>query len=137
MAEEKKYYSSVDDVLQHTGMRIEDLGFMSEASARDWIENRLVEIKDLIDHDRNRDYHAEVGAGERDKVPPGIHSIALRIMSNMVGQAVLRRTTPIIKKDDFSVQLVEDRVFTEAIKKDLRRYLAKPRLRMFIPGGEK
>jgi len=133
MAEE--YYSTVKDVIQSTGIRPTDLGMESdtegEAGAQTaaekletWIETRLVEIKDLIDHDRNRDYAAEAEADGKE-IPPGIHGIALRMMANHVGYAVLRRTTPIIRVDDFAINAPEEHLFTASIKSSLRRYPAK------------
>lgn len=52
-------------------------------------------------------------------VPPLIDNIALRACANMVGLAILRRDTSIIRIDDFNVELVEDQVLTEGIRKDL------------------
>ena len=37
----------------------------------------------------------------------------------MVALAILRRETPIIKMDDFTVQLVQDQVMTKDIRRDL------------------
>lgn len=118
------FYSTVSDVQQHTGIRISDLGFDTDAELVTWVEGRLTEIKDLIDHDRNRDYTVD------GSIPAGIHNIALRIMSNMVAMAVLRRETPIVRVDDFNIKMVEDRIFTTAIKDDLKRYPKKPAFRL-------
>ncbi len=122
MADE--FYSTAEAAIKSTGTRKEDFGFTTDQQLTDWIEARLVEIKDMIDRDRNRDYHAEAAAGGQP-VPPGIHGIALRMMSNHIGHAILRRTTPIIRVDDFSIKMIEDQVFTTAIKKDLKRYPKK------------
>jgi len=126
----KIYYSDPTTVKQYTGVKYTDLSFTDDASYVTWIEDRLVEVKDLIDQDRNRDYHQEVEAGTRAIIPPGINNIALRMMSNMLAQAVLRRETPIVKIDDFTIKMVEDQVFTSAIRKDLARYPAVTRFRM-------
>lgn len=122
MAEE--FYSNPDDVIQSTGVRKEDLGFTTDDLLREWITARLIEIKDLIDHDRNRDYAQEAETNGKE-IPPGIHGIALRMMSNHLGHATLRRTTPIIRVDEFTIKGLEDQAFTTAIKNDLRRYPAK------------
>lgn len=125
MAEDKKYYSTVKDAIQSTGVRKDDLGFTTDEDLAEWIEARLVEIKDLIDADRRRDYHAEEEQLGKE-IPPGIHGIALRMMGNHIAYVVLKRTTPIIRVDEFSIKLVEDQIFTSAIKTALRRYPAKP-----------
>lgn len=122
MAEE--YYSKVEDVINSTGIQAQDLGFPTDDLLKDWIGARLMEIKDMIDRDRNRDFAAEAEEKGTD-IPKGIHGIALRMMSNHIGAAALRRTTPIIRVDDFAIKGLEDQVFTEAIRKDLRRYPAK------------
>lgn len=48
-----------------------------------------------------------------------VHNVAKRMASNTVALAVLRRDSPIIQINDFSVQLVADRVLTEDIRRDL------------------
>jgi hypothetical protein len=98
----------------------------------DLVRAWLVEAKDLIDQDRNRDYHQEVAQGVRSQIPPGIHNIAKRIVANMLALAILRRETPVVKIDDFSIRMVEDQILTRAIKQDLARYPAKPRFRMSV-----
>ncbi|MFA5543259.1 MAG: hypothetical protein WDA47_05760 [Bacilli bacterium] len=124
------YYGTLDEVKQYTGVKYTDLNFSSDELYNTWLENRLIEIKDLIDQDRHRDYHAEVENGTRSVIPPGINHIALRMMANLLAQAVLRRETPVVKIDDFSIKMVEDQVFTSAIKKDLMRYPAKTLFRI-------
>ncbi len=124
MSEALTFYSTVKDVKETTGIRKDDFGFTTDALLDEWITARLVEIKDMIDRDRNRDFAAEAASAGK-AVPPGIHGIALRMMSNHVGHATLRRTTPIIRVDDFTIKGLEDQVFTEPIRKDLRRYPAK------------
>jgi hypothetical protein len=124
MAAPEEYYSSVKDVIDTTGIQAQDLGFPTDDLMKDWIGARLIEIKDMIDRDRNRDFAAEAAEKGTD-IPPGIHGIALRMMSNLVGAATLRRTTPIIRVDDFTIKGLEDQVFTEPIRKDLRRFPAK------------
>jgi hypothetical protein len=120
----EEYYSNPEDVINTTGIQAQDLGFPTDDLLKDWIGARLIEIKDMIDRDRNRDFAKEAEEAGTD-VPPGIHGIALRMMSNHIGNAALRRTTPIIRVDDFTIKGLEDQVFTEAIRKDLRRYPAK------------
>lgn len=132
----KQFYSTAADVISATGIRKEDLGIDTDEKLTEWIEARLVEIKDMIDHDRNRDYHAEEEEKGTD-VPPGIHGIALRMMANHISNAQARRSTPIIRVDDFAIRPLDERVFTPGIKEDLKRYPKKPRFK-FIPitGGD-
>ncbi len=123
------HYSSAADVIQFTGVQPEDIGASNKAELETWITARLEEIKDIIDQDRGRDYHAE-GA-----VPKGIDHIALRIAGNLIGHAVMRRETPIVRIDDFTIRMIEDQVLTEAIQADLSRFPRKIRIKPFRVGG--
>jgi len=139
-------YSSPEKVIEYTGVRPQDFGLEDELDGNEEvvktaeeklesiIEGWLEQVKDLIDHDRNRDYHEEVEEGKREKVPPGIEFIALRMAANMVAQANLRRQTPIVRHDDFSVDMVGDKVFTKAIQRDLARFPYKPNFKLIVPG---
>lgn len=123
--ENQNYYSSVNQVKQYTGIRAEDLGFEHEEFLDEVLETWLIQIKDLINRDRNYDYTKD------EEIPAALNNIALRMAANMVAQATLRRETPIVRVDDFNVNMVEDAVLTNAIKQDLRRFLARPRFRFF------
>ena len=127
------YYSNSDEVIAYTGIRPADLGLEDDEALAARLVAWLVQAKDLIDRDRNRDYHVETA------IPSGIHNIALRLVANMLAQARIRRDTPIVRVDDFAIRMVDDTVFTRAIQTDLRRYpaiLPAPRFRiMRIPTG--
>lgn len=124
------HYSSPAEVIHFTGTRPEDLGLATVSELEILISSWLVAAKDLIDRDRNRDYHAEVAAGRRTVVPPGIGNIAMRIVANMAALAVLRRETPVVKVGDYTIRMAEDDIFTGSIRKDLKLYPALPRIRM-------
>jgi len=141
---ERLFYSSVDAVKQYTGVRPEDLGLPgtvdqgeneTEITLEEVLEQWLVEAKSLIDLDRNRDFHAdyaqEVNGDTVYNYPPGLDNVAMRLVANMVAQAVMRRETPIVQIDDFTINMVDDQVFTQAIRADLRRFLPKPRFRFY------
>lgn len=130
-------YGSVEDVLHLTGLRASDFsleddpeeeeeGKTADEKLEGMIYKWLVEIKDMIDHIKNRDYH------EEGEVPPGIHGIANRVASNMGAVAILRRETPIVKNEDFSISVTDDRVFTSAIRNDLAVYPSKPRFSLKV-----
>jgi len=127
-----QFYSNADEVIQYTGVQPQDLGLESYEGLNRVIEGWLVQIKDIIDKDRNRDYHQEMEEGKRTEVPPGIHHIAMRVCANVVAQATFRRESTIVQVDDYKVQMVDDQVFTDAIKKDLSRYPKKPSFGMMV-----
>lgn len=117
------FYSTIEDVKKYTGIKPKDLS-ITETELNSLIEKWLAGVKSLIDADRNRNYT------EEGNVPAGIDLIALRMASNLVAIAVVRRDTPIVRVDDFNIQLVRDEIFTEPILRDLSRFPAKPRFRL-------
>lgn len=68
--------------------------------------------------------------GSVDAIPLTLHNCAERIVANMIGLAVQRRSTPIVRTDEFNAQLSSDAVFTKAIKDDLRPF--RRRLGLFL-----
>jgi len=138
-----KMYSTPEKVISYTGVRPQDFYLeddgekTAEEKLKEMIEGWLLQVKDLIDADRNRDYNKEVDEGKREKVPPGIENIALRMAANMVAQAQLRRETPIVRHDDYSVDMVEDKVMTNAIKNDLARFPFKFDVKLMHTGKTK
>ncbi len=125
-----KVYSSAKDVIQYTGTQPRDLGLETDEDLEELITKWLIQIKDLIDRDRNRDFHKEDGG-----VPPGLDHIARRGCANVVAQASFRRESTIVQVDDYTIQMVDDRVFTTSIRDDLKRYPRKARFGMTVIGG--
>lgn len=127
-----EFYSTAEEVMQYTGVKPGDLGLSEEQELKDVLEGWLIQIKDLIDRDRNRDFHKEDGG-----VPPGIDHIAMRVCANVVAQASFRRESTIVQVDDYIIQMVDDRVFTTPIRDDLKRYPRKARFGMTVIGGRR
>lgn len=125
-----EFYSTAEEVMQYTGVKPGDLGLNEEQELKDVLEGWLIQIKDLIDRDRNRDFHKEDGG-----VPPGIDHIAMRVCANVVAQASFRRESTIVQVDDYTIQMVDDRIFTTSIRNDLKRYPRKARFGMIVIGG--
>ena len=128
-------YSTPGKVISYTGVRPQDFYLedgeekTAEEKLEELIEGWLLQIKDLIDADRGREY--------KEDIPPGIENIALRMAANMVAQAQLRRETPIVRHDDYSVDMVEDKVMTNAIKNDLARFPFKFKVKLMNTGTYK
>jgi len=132
-------YSSSAEVIEYTGIKPEDLylkddpdgtpdGETAQQKLEALIGRWLLQAKSFIDSNRNRDYEQEVQAGKRSEVPPGIHNVAMRIVANMIAQAAMRRDTTVVKVDDYSIQITDDKIFTSAIQQDLANFPAKLRL---------
>jgi hypothetical protein len=118
------YYSSVPAVINYTSIQARDLDFEDQEALELQVEEWLMDAKSLIDADRNRDFLEEAD-GDKEEVPRGIHNIAMRLVSNMVAQAKLRRSTAIVQKSEYNLEFADDSVFTEAIEKDLNRFRRK------------
>jgi len=59
-------------------------------------------------------------------IPEGIHNIAMRACANMVKLAYMNRESPVIRIDDWTTKLVEDKILTDSLKKELGLYYKKP-----------
>lgn len=119
---DEEFYGSVSDVKVLTGIHYGDLGFESddeEDGLDKWIEARLAEIKILIDRDRNRDDWEDQGW------LLAIDGIANRWCAEHIRFAMAHRDSPIVKVDDYTVELPTDEVPGKGILADLRRFLRK------------
>lgn len=63
---------------------------------------------------------------EKTVIPEGIHNIAMRACANMVKIAYMNRESPVIRIDDWNTKLVEDKILTDSLKKELGLYYKKP-----------
>lgn len=118
------HYSTVEAVLRYSGAMPEMLGLKTQYDLEQQVEQWLGEVTDFINADRNRDYRTEAN------VPAGIHNIAMRMVSNLIRSAQRQRTGSIVQVDGRDLVLDDAAVFSTQIKVDLRRYPAKPRLRI-------
>ncbi len=63
-----------------------------------------------------------------EEPPDGVVNGVLRIVANMVAQAKIRRNTVVLQLDEYTQRLVDDRVFTRAVRDDLSMYqFAEPK----------
>lgn len=125
------YYSTPEDVIKATGVEKDSFkNIETEADLKAMIKGWLIEVKDFIDQDRNRDYHLE------DKIPKGIHSIARRACINMTIYALQSQRSPVVRVGDWSIRMIEERVFTPSILADLHKFPAKPLFRIYRIKGE-
>lgn len=137
---EEKHYSTPEAVIADTGLRPRDMrieeenenGDSPEEQLKELIRGWLIEIKDIIDHHRGRDYHQEVEEGKRSKVPPGIHMIARQMAGNMVSVSQQRLKTPIVRQEDLSVITAMDSVLTNNVEKQLELFPRKARIGMKV-----
>ena len=116
-------YSSAADVRQYSQIKPTDLGFATVQELDSWIEERLVEISDMIDEYCEHSWAV-------NEVPSGVHGIAREMGRNVVSLSVTSRETPVVRVDEWRVRMVEPEILTAAIRRALRLYRKKPTIRM-------
>ncbi len=121
-------FSSAADVRQYTQIKPRDVGFEEVEELDAWIEDRLVEIADYIEVYCDRTW-------EPDEVPSGIHGAAREMARNMLMLMVSSRETPVVRIDDWNVRIANPEILTSEIRRVLRLFRRKPRLRLFRVGG--
>lgn len=112
-------YGNAADVRRITGLKPGDIGFGTDTELDTWLAARLDEIAVLIDRDRNRSDWDDQGWRA------AIDGIATRWAAEFVRFTMASRDSPIIRVDDFQVQVPNDNVPGPGVLKDLRRF---PRL---------
>ncbi len=64
---------------------------------------------------------------EDEVVPSGVKEVTLRLAANMYNYMLKVRRGPLMQVSEFDVRLVDDSVFTLALKRDLRKYMRRSR----------
>ncbi len=108
-------YGSVANVRIITGIRPSDFGFDTTDELDTWLTVKMDEIAQSIERDRNRTDFAAEGW---ELI---IDGIADRWGAAFVRFVMANRDTPIVRVDDFAVEMLQDEVPGEAIWTDLRR----------------
>lgn len=115
-------YGNVEDLKIVTGIKPEELKLHGVEELDGFLERLLVDITDIINVDRARDYEAEVTAGTLAAVPGGINRIAISIAVNQIRQMQATRSSAIVQINEFSARVLDDSVLTPGNKRDLARY---------------
>lgn len=111
-------YGSAETVRDITGLQPGDLKLADVATLDAWLEARLVEITGLMNQDRNRT-EANVALLGWTETWDGI---ANRWCAEFVRFVQASRDSPIVKVDDFNVEVPNDKVPGPGVLKDLRRF---------------
>ncbi len=125
------FYSTAEQVIRYSGATAHTLGLNDDSELFAQIETWLVQIKDFIDRDRNKDFSA------LEDVPPAIENIAMRMCANMIRAAERQRTGSVVKMDATADALSpsDAAIFTEQIKRDLMRIPFRYNMRLSVVGG--
>ena len=112
-------YGSVANVRTITGLRPSDVGFDTDDELNTWLTLKMDEIAVSIEKDRNRTDFAAEGL---DLVVDGI---ADRWGAAFVRFVMANRDSPIVRVDDFSVEMPQDDIPGDGIWKDLRKQIPR------------
>jgi hypothetical protein len=109
---------SVDDVIHFHGVKPKHLNLEKDDDAKleEIVSEWILQSQDLINTYTNRKYTDE-------NVPPAIQNVCLRLTSNMIGLAVQKRDSPIIKVNDWTIQTVPSNIFPDELKDDLKPFI--------------
>ncbi len=108
-------YGSVANVRTITSIRPSDVGFDTDEELDTWLTVKMDEIAQSIERDRNRTDFAAIN------VNLIVDGIADRWGAAFVRFVMANRDSPIVRVDDFSVEMPQDEVPGEGIWTDLRR----------------
>ena len=114
-----EYYGTVKGTILRSGIEAVDIPFEEEEGKtnqevfEEYVQDFLVKATDYINFYVNNNF-----LEEQDRSPI-IDDIAERIGSRMLNVATRDQTNQITNVEDFNVQLLDDIILTDAIKKDL------------------
>lgn len=57
-----------------------------------------------------------------DEVPPAVKNVCLRLTANMVAFSQSRNNTPVVKVNEWTVQTVSSKIFSNDLKQDLEPF---------------
>lgn len=117
-------YITAADVRTATGVQFDDLGFPTDTELDDWLDARIAEIANQID------VYCNVTFGTPGPPPLGINAVALLWARNLVAIALASRQSPLVRVDDWHVQIADPKVFTEDLMEQLDHYRAGLRIGM-------
>ena len=113
-----EFYGTVERVVRATGVRAEDLNLDSDDDLTEFLEELLGEATDLMDRQMRLSYL------EEDTVPAGLNGIAADVVATALRSMIQSRQTPVVRIDDFAVQVVSTMTLTKDIKDRLKLYAA-------------
>ncbi|GBC86992.1 hypothetical protein HRbin12_00992 [bacterium HR12] len=117
-------YSSPAEVRARTGIRPEDLGYLTEAELDSFLTGLLEQVSDLMNRLMRRDWLAELAAGTVAEIPAGLHGVAADLAAASVREALATRQSPVVRIDDFAVRTVGTSLITPDVRERLRLYAA-------------
>lgn len=125
-------YSDAAALRHSTGVQHGDLGFDTDAALDGWLDDRLDEVTSFINAYTRRDFE---DTDEYPEVPAGISGIARDMGRNLVAVAIAARQSPIVRIDDWTVQIAAPEIFSAKHRKALDLYRKPNTFIMFRVGA--
>lgn len=113
-------FCEVKEVLSFTGLKPKHLALPPETKSEDFeglIVEWILQAEDLIKKYTHNNFDTEEG------VPLAVKNVCIRLTANMIALAQARRDTPIIKHDDWNVDIISSNIFTSDLKADLEPFV--------------
>lgn len=114
-------FCEVKEVINFTGLKPKHLALPPETSDDDFegiIVDWILQAEDLI----KKYTHNKFNETE-EEVPLAVKNVCIRLTANMIALAQARRDTPIIKHDDWNVDIISSNIFTSDLKADLEPFV--------------
>jgi hypothetical protein len=126
-------YCSVNDVVDFTGIKAEDVG-IAEAPEKfkAWVESLIAQADSMIDAHCRRSFDPEEADAKYRDLLAGI---SMKITANLIMKSLQLRTSPVEKIDDFVIRVADSSVITEDIKESLALLPIAPNIGIGIVGG--
>lgn len=108
-------YGNAEDVIFTSGALPEHFGLNTEPELVSLVEVQLETASDIINAYKRRNYDQEVTDGVLAAVPDLAHDVAEAIVANKLNVLLARRTSPIVRINDFVVRLTDDTTLSKEV----------------------
>ena len=107
-------------MINFTGLKPSHLNLSrdDETKMNEIVEIWISQCEDLIKSYCNNDFKKY-----KCEIPKAVQNVCLRLCSNMVALAIARRDTPITKVNDWQINIVNMRIFSNDLKDDLEPWV--------------
>lgn len=113
-------FCTVNEVINFTGLKPSHLNLSKDDDTKmnEIVETWIIQCEDLIKSYCNNDFKKY-----KCEIPKAVQNVCLRLCSNMVALAIARRDTPITKVNDWQINIVNMRIFSNDLKEDLEPWV--------------
>ena len=105
----------VEDVKKFTGVKPKHLKLKEEDELDDVLTEWILQSQDMITSYTHNDF--------KNGVPPAVRNICLRLTRNMVMLSIASRDTPITQPNEWTVQILDSKIFSQDLKDDLNPFV--------------